>query len=321
MASEEILGEEDPFDGLVIDEDFVKGGVHEPPARTRKAIARDGGSQTSWRYPISPRARPVRNHHRPGLVRRALGVSWIFVALVALFAAAGWASWGNSSRPLVFVFVVSGWLLSLCFHEFSHALVAYWGGDHSVEVKGYLTLDIRRYGHPAYTFLVPALFVLLGGIGLPGGAVWIEQASLRSRRWRTLTSLAGPAANLLCAAACLVPFSVINGIQFVVGPHLSFWAGLAFLGLLQLWAVVLNLLPIPGLDGWGAIEPYLPSHIVAAGRKFSPFAIMLLFFVVVSAPAVSGHLTSVLQSGEARFGVPPGLAAWGNHLMRFWSLN
>jgi len=40
----------DPFDNLVLDDDFVRGGSYEPPARTRVAIARYGGRQTSWRH-------------------------------------------------------------------------------------------------------------------------------------------------------------------------------------------------------------------------------------------------------------------------------
>jgi hypothetical protein len=40
----------DEFDGLVFDDEFVRGGTYEPPARTRVAIARYGDQQTSWRH-------------------------------------------------------------------------------------------------------------------------------------------------------------------------------------------------------------------------------------------------------------------------------
>lgn len=40
----------DEFEGLVLDENFVRGGKYEPPARTRVAIARFGDQQTSWRH-------------------------------------------------------------------------------------------------------------------------------------------------------------------------------------------------------------------------------------------------------------------------------
>ena len=161
--------------------------------------------------------------------------------------------------------------------------------------------------------------MLIGGIGLPGGAVWIEHSALRSRHWRSLTSLAGPAANAVCAAACIVPFVVLHGGWRASGTHLSFWSALAFIGLLQMWALLLNLLPIPGLDGWGALEPYLPAPVVATGRKISPFGFMILLLVVMSSPAVSGHISSFLETVQQSLGVPAGLAGWGSHLMRFWS--
>jgi hypothetical protein len=52
----------DEFDGLVFDDDFVRGGTYEPPARTRLAIAKYGDQPTSWRHggglrkPQAPRA-------------------------------------------------------------------------------------------------------------------------------------------------------------------------------------------------------------------------------------------------------------------------
>ncbi|WP_233220817.1 hypothetical protein [Chlorogloea sp. CCALA 695] len=45
----------------------------------------------------------------------------------------------------VSIFVCVGWILSVCLHEFDHAIVAYWGGDTSVKDKGYLTLNPLKY--------------------------------------------------------------------------------------------------------------------------------------------------------------------------------
>lgn len=42
---------------------------------------------------------------------------------------------------MTFTIVFFGWIFSLCLHEFSHALVAYFGGDHTVREKGYLTFN------------------------------------------------------------------------------------------------------------------------------------------------------------------------------------
>ena len=100
---------------------------------------------------------------------------------------------------LTFFVVLIGWIFSLCLHEFSHALVAYLGGDTTVKDKGYLTFNPLKYTHPVYSLLLPLLFLVMGGIGLPGGAVYIETWRLRSRNWMSVVSLAGPTANLILA--------------------------------------------------------------------------------------------------------------------------
>src|SRR5512147_448356 len=100
---------------------------------------------------------------------------------------------------MTFTIVLIGWIFSLCLHEFSHALVAYRGGDFTVREKGYLTFNPLKYTHPVYSLVLPMLFLLAGGIGLPGGAVYIERWRLRSRWWDSAVSLAGPASNAVLA--------------------------------------------------------------------------------------------------------------------------
>ena len=128
---------------------------------------------------------------------------------------------------MTFLVVLVGWIFSLCLHEFSHALVAYYGGDTTVREKGYLTFNPLKYTHPIYSLVLPLLFLVLGGIGLPGGAVYIETWRLRSRRWVTAVSLAGPASNLILA--------ILLGILLSVAPVSSggIWPALAFLAFLQ----------------------------------------------------------------------------------------
>src|SRR5687768_15540217 len=50
---------------------------------------------------------------------------------------------------MTFAIVLFGWIFSLCLHEFSHALVAYYGGDYTVREKGYLTFNPLKYTHPS----------------------------------------------------------------------------------------------------------------------------------------------------------------------------
>ena len=62
--------------------------------------------------------------------------------------------------------------------------------------------------------------------------------------------------------------------------HWVLWAGVAFLGFLQIMAVVLNLLPIPGLDGYDALEPHLSpatQRAVAPAKQYGVFILLFLF--------------------------------------------
>src|ERR1043165_8366593 len=107
----------------------------------------------------------------------------------------------------VFIIVTVLWIFSVCIHEFGHAWAAYRGGDYTVRDKGYLTLNPLHYTHPVYSLLMPVVLMMLGGIGLPGGAVYIERQLLKSRAWDTWVSLAGPAMNLLIIIPCSLAFT------------------------------------------------------------------------------------------------------------------
>ena len=98
----------------------------------------------------------------------------------------------DHARALVFPFVFIGFVISLCLHEFGHAIVAYHCGDRTVRDKGYLTLDPLRYTDLQYSILFPLMIMALGGIGLPGGAVYINTQYLRRRAYGALVSAGGP---------------------------------------------------------------------------------------------------------------------------------
>ena len=67
-------------------------------------------------------------------------------------------------------------------------------------------VDTLKYTHPVFSIFVPLLFLFIGGIGLPGGAVYINPAAIRKSGMRALASAAGPLATLLCAMICALPF-------------------------------------------------------------------------------------------------------------------
>ncbi len=250
-------------------------------------------------------------------------VSPVFGMLVGVTVIAGGLIYrGGLSVPLrtlVFmVFIVGGWLISLSLHEFGHALAAYWAGDRSVVRKGYLTLNPFAYTHAAYSIVLPLLYLAMGGIGLPGGAVYINTAAIRSRLKRGLTSAAGPAATAICAFVLLLPF--ITGLARAgMVAHREFWAGIALLGFLQLTGLFFNLLPLPGFDGWGILEIILPESAAQTARAMSSFTFLLILILFMNNTVVSRGFWQWIALIGSQLRLDFTLVREGLRLFRFWT--
>ena len=172
------------------------------------------------------------------------------------------------------------WIFSLCVHEFSHAIVAYKGGDYTVKEKGYLTFNPLLYTNPMMTFIFPVIILAIGGIPFPGGAVSIRTDLLKNKHWASAVSAAGPLSNLLLAVLLSIPlFMGYSSGEFLNNPESNeylFWSGYNLFVWLMIFVTVLNLLPIPGLDGWGIIHPYCSREIQEKALDISRYAIFIL---------------------------------------------
>ena len=274
-----------------------------------------------------------------GRSRRAVRPSPLFLAFVAVTALGGLLAWsqddfGSRTGDLgVFLFVLGGWVVTLCLHEFAHAYAAYRAGDHSVEAAGYLSLNPFKYTHPLLSIILPLLFIVQGGIGLPGGAVYLHPHAFKSKASRSVAAAVGPLTNLAFGAVLLLVarshdvgtglfYAPLNGVAST--DHLRFWSAVAFLGFLQITAAILNLLPIPGLDGYAIIEPYLDRQTQQSAEKIKPWGmigvIVLLqvnqirdaFFNLVN--AVYDLFINVTINGNR-------LWEYGHEFFKFWPKN
>ena len=272
--------------------------------------------------PIAPRRIPVRP-------------SPVFLGLVALMVAAGVYLWtrpnqvATSIRIGMFVFVAVGWIVSLCLHEFNHAAMAWYAGDTTVEAKGYLTLDPRRYMNRQLSIVLPIIMVLIGGIGLPGGAVMIDRRLTPSKWRRAMVSAAGPLTNLTLAIACSLPLALhwVGGRSGAFPASVDLWAfhrhaafasALAFLALLQFAVTVINSLPIPGLDGFGVIAPFLPEETVRSAMPIANYAFLGLFLILIYSAKANNAFFTFCFNQLAHLGVPRSLAEQGQVLFTFW---
>jgi Zn-dependent protease len=213
--------------------------------------------------------------------------------------------------PLSLLLIVGGWVTSLCIHEFGHAFIAYLGGDRSVAGAGYLSLNPLKYTHPLLSIAMPIVFLLIGGIGLPGGAVYLDERAIRSDPWRTFASAGGPLGNVLFAIVFGWPFLVFQGAPPFGDVH--FWAALAFLVFLQITAVVLNLIPIPPFDGFGMVAPWLSVDVRILANRLGMLPLLLLFFLLWQRGPISAAFWNFVFGLSSFLNVPEYLVYIGQH--------
>ncbi|MFO1053403.1 MAG: site-2 protease family protein [Planctomycetota bacterium] len=192
-------------------------------------------------------------------------------------------------------------LISLVFHEASHALFAYLGGDRTAYSGGQVTLNpiphIQR--EPFGTVILPIAVLLmskgtmiLGYAHIPVDPIW----AARNPKRAALMSAAGPLANFALFGLALL------GLHVLVWTHLADnWpAGSGLLGpfvdpignsntvfaaakilsaflTLNLLLGVFNLFPWPPLDGAAVLEGLFPRSLqpLYSWVRMQPFAVLI----------------------------------------------
>ncbi|HTM82686.1 site-2 protease family protein [Asticcacaulis sp.] len=202
-------------------------------------------------------------------------ISGNFLGLVAAFAVTGAALvlWPQGAPILTFAFVLIGWIVSVCLHEYAHAATASRFGDSSIIEQGYLTLNPVKYINSTGSLVFPVIALVLGGIALPGAAVMIRTDLIRNRWQQSLVSLAGPAITALLAVVAFLAAQI-------AGAGLLRDA-LMLLAFFELMAFVLNMLPVPGFDGFGVIEPYMPDGVqrLLSGKRLAVLNLILFALI------------------------------------------
>ena len=169
-------------------------------------------------------------------------------------------------------------VFSLTFHEAAHAWAAQRGGDPTAYLGGQVTLDPRPHmrREPFGTVLVPLLSFALSGFMIGWASTPFDlRWALEHPRRAAWMSLAGPAANfaLVLAAGVAIRGGLAAGVfeapasirfeQVVVAPGGGIAEAvvvlLSVLFTLNLLLGVFNLIPVPPLDGSGALGLFLPE--------------------------------------------------------------
>ena len=167
-------------------------------------------------------------------------------------------------------------VFSAMLHEVMHGVVADRLGDPTAKVMGRLTLNPIPHLDPIMSLLLPALLVLSGSPVIFGAAKPVPVNPIHFRdpkKDMALTALAGPLTNLFLAvsAAQVVKFiplePVVESILFSIV-------------LYNLMLAIINLIPIPPLDGSKVFASIMPNDLARSYLAIEQFGIFILFFLL-----------------------------------------
>lgn len=163
--------------------------------------------------------------------------------------------------------------VAISVHEFGHAYSAHLLGDDTAKMYGRMTLDPAKHIDP-----IGILMMLIFRIG------WAKPVPVNSSNFKNykvgnvIVSLAGAIGNILAAIVCVIIMKHVNmeAIRDIASVTMMYNISFA----------AFNLLPIPPLDGWGVISPFIPYKYNEFIYKFEsmsyPILLVLIFTNVYS---------------------------------------
>ena len=195
--------------------------------------------------------------------------------------------------PARILFEIIAFLFAICVHESAHAWMANRCGDPTANLLGRITLNPIKHIDPLGTIVIPAIALYYGGY-LIG---WAKPTPVDPRQFRNqvrddiLTSLAGPASNLLIAAASTLLLIVISlaspmgrllirGIDVqtstVLQPIVELLMTFLYINVLL---AVFNIIPVPPLDGSHVLRHFLPERARRVYDTLGMVGLVVLFLV------------------------------------------
>ena len=181
-------------------------------------------------------------------------------------------------------------LLAITVHEAAHGYAAKYFGDKTAYFLGRITLNPIKHIDPVGTVVIPGMLLLLSAPFLFGWAkpVPVNFSNLNNPKKDMMwVALAGPASNLVMA----IIWAIILGLFKSSGASYAlFIIGMAQVGIMiNLVLMLLNLLPIPPLDGGRMAVSLLPSPWSYKLASIERYGMFILIFLIVS-----GLLSAIL---------------------------
>jgi Zn-dependent protease len=181
-------------------------------------------------------------------------------------------------------------VFAITVHEVAHGWVANRLGDPTARMLGRLTLNPLKHIDPIGTVIVPAILLSFSGFVFGWAKpVPVDWRNLRRpKRDMALVAAAGPAANFaMLLGWALVAAAVAQAGPMALSGPLYFMAAIGIL--INAVLMVLNLLPLPPLDGSRVVSALLPPELERRYARIERWGLLILLVLMFS-----GALTWVL---------------------------
>jgi Zn-dependent protease len=176
-------------------------------------------------------------------------------------------------------------IFAITLHEVAHGWAARALGDSTAYKAGRLSLNPLQHVDPVGTVLVPGMLLAFGGGFLFG---WAKPVPVDWRNFRkpktdmAVVAAAGPLSNLAMAIA----WGLVFKIAAASGIDQGVWLGIKLMGraglVINASLMVLNLLPLPPLDGSRVLLGVLPPQLAYRYARIEPFGMMILLLLAVT---------------------------------------
>lgn len=172
-------------------------------------------------------------------------------------------------NPTLFTLLVAALLLAITVHEFMHAWTANYLGDPTAKLMGRISLNPIRHLDQTGTLLI-----LLAGFGW-GKPVHINERNFKNPKLDSvIVSLAGPVTNLVVAVIFSIPV-LLHSVATDSLVYILFFVVVR----MNIFLMILNLVPVPPLDGSKVLYYFLPRKVNLV--KFEAYGSMILTAAVV----------------------------------------
>lgn len=188
-------------------------------------------------------------------------------------------------------------LFAITVHEVAHGWVANHYGDPTARMMGRLTLNPIKHIDPVGTILVPGLMLFMGGVVFGWAKpVPVNFENLKERRKHMmLVAAAGPGANLVMAL--LWVFVIWLGIS-ITSVNQAVGIGVMAMGqagiIINIVLMVLNMVPIPPLDGSRVVSGLLPPKMEWQYNRIEPYGLIIVLVLLVTG-ILFGALTPIIR--------------------------